>query len=928
MKKIYLPIIAAFVAGGMYITSGNSIPEKPYEQLGDIATIGADEEAGGRYGYELQLLKDPATGKIPDHIRAKELAFAASLPTDAYLAAGRTSAAQNWVSRGPWNVGGRTRALAIDVTNENILIAGSCSGGMWRSTDFGASWTQTTNNIQDKSVSCVAQDTRRGHRNTWYYGAGEAYGASAGATGAYYLGNGVYKSVDSGKTWSVLPSTTTAKLGVYDVWADLVWNIAIDPSDTVRDVVYAAASGAVYKTVDGGTTWTLAVGTGGAYFSDVAVTSTGVVYATLSDGGGQRGIFRSPDGVTFTNITPAGFPLNYNRVKIGISPADENQVYFLGNTPGYGMPDTNYVGTIEWNSLWKYKYVSGDGKDAGGQWHNLSDNLPSTGGPFDKFMSQGSYDLVVKIKPTDTNAVFIGGTNLYRSTSGFLDNAHTTYIGGYKEGATLPVVDLYLNHHPDQHDVVFVPSNPRKMLSANDGGIWYTNDNTAREMIWSSKNNGYLTTMFYSCAIDHATTNDIIVGGAQDNGSWFTNSANPLAPWVTPRGGDGSFCSIADYGKAYYLSIQNGKMMKGKLNNSGVVDSFARIDPIGGKGYMFINPYTLDPNNNDIMYLAGGKFVWRNHNLAGIPYRNNWDSISTNWTRFPDSTFANGATVTALAVAKTPANRLYVGTSSKRVFKLDSANVGIPRFKEITSTTPAALFPNGANVSCIAVDPSDGNNIIVVFSNYGVYSLFNSTDGGANWKKIGGNLESSNKTGGGEGPSCRWASIIPTGNNSHVYLVGTSVGLFATNLLNDTFTVWTQQGANTIGSGVVGMIDYRSTDGLVVAATHSNGIYSAYIASTAGTPVAAETKHDFQFTNYPNPFSGSTTIQFNLDHPTKIMLQIHDQMGRLIHTITDEPGLPGTKNYTFSGADLPGGIYYCTLTAGDRRETRMMMIVK
>ena len=66
---------------------------------------------------------------------------------------------------------------------------------------------------------------------------------------------------------------------------------------------------------------------------------------------------------------------------------------------------------------------------------------------------------------------FIGGTNLYRSTSGFTDNTHTTYIGGYQKGATLPVVNNFLNHHPDQHEIAFHPSNPDIWWSTSDGGV-------------------------------------------------------------------------------------------------------------------------------------------------------------------------------------------------------------------------------------------------------------------------------------------------------------------------------------------------------------------------------------------------------------------------------------------------------------------------
>jgi len=931
VRKLYVPIIAAFIIAAFFIVSGaHNNPRRVHPFLGDADAVGAEDDANARYNYELAMLRDPATGKIPDHIRSKELAFAATLPNDGYLSASRTTAV-SWQPRGPWNVGGRTRALGIDVSDENTIIAGSTSGGIWRSTDGGQSWAPENPSNQLKSVSGVAQDTRAGHNNIWYYITGEAYGASASAVGAYYQGDGVYRSMDDGVTWSILPSTAGTSATSFNSWADVTWTVVTDPAHMDSSIVYVAAYGGIYRSADTGNTWRLVLGTFGSdsdcYFTDVAISKTGVVYATISSEGPSRGMYRSTNGINFTNITPATFPATYNRIKIGISPSDENQVYFLGSTPNSGFADTNYLGTVEWNSLWRYTYYSGNGSGAGGNWQDRSNNLPSTGGEFDKYISQESYDIFVKVKPDDTNIVFIGGTNIYRSTTGFADNAHTAYCGGYKQGASLPVVSDYLNHHPDQHELAFFPSDPNKMISANDGGVFYCNDNTVPNLLWTSLDNGYMTTMFYTCAIDHATTSNIIVGGAQDNGSWFTNSTSLTAPWVTPRGGDGSFCAIADYGTAFYLSSQSGKISRLKLDGSGNVDSFARIDPIGGRQYLFIAPFSLDPNNNNLMYLAAGKFLWRNNNLSGIPYAGNWDSISTNWQRFPDSvtTFAGTAdtSITAIAVSKTPANRVYIGTSLQKVFRIDSANTGTPVPKNLTSTSPAtsAVFPVDGYVSCIAVDPTNADNVMVTFSNYNVYSIYFSSNGGTTWVKAGGNLEGTNA------PSCRWASIIPV-NGGYVYLVATSVGLFATTQLNGNATVWVQQGTTTIGNAVVDFIDYRATDGLVVVATHANGIYSSYIRSVAdvnGIKEVTAANPDLDFINYPNPFTTQTTLQFNLKDNSNVSLKVYDEMGRLIRTIADEAMDAGEKKYLFNGSNLPPGIYYCTLKAGAYSETKRLL---
>ena len=919
MKKMLLAVIALFVITALFIVSSARYTPSERPENGR----GGDDDAG-RDAYEVAMLRDPVTGKVPDYIREKELAYAATLPTDAgaQSSLSRTTTL-TWAQRGPWNVGGRTRAFAVDVTNENNLIAGSTSGAMWRSTNQGTTWTPITPSNQYKTVTCVAQDTRAGHTNVWYYGSGEGSGASASGGGAYYYGDGVYKSTDSGQTWTMLPSTLPSTLTSFNTWSQITWNIVTNPADAVNDVVYVAAYGSIYKSMDGGTTWASVWG-GNSYYTDIAITSTGVLYASLSSDGTARGIYRSTDGVTFTNITPAGFPTTYSRIKIGISPLDEGQVYFLANTPGAGTPDTNYLGDVEWNSLWKYKYISGAGTGVGGIWNNFSSSLPQTGGIFNTYTCQGSYDIVVKIKPTDTNTVFIGGTNLYRSTSGFADASHTMQIGGYQFAGALPVINVYPNHHPDQHQLVFLPSNPDVMFSTNDGGVFMTNDNTADTVAWTPLNNGYITTMFYTCAIDHAMMNNIIIGGAQDNGSWYTNSASLMSPWVTPRGGDGTFCAIADSGKAYYFSIQNCKMMRAKLNGSGGLDSFARIDPIGGFGYLFVNPFTLDPNDNNIMYLAGGRCLWRNSNLSGIPYAGNWDTVSTNWEKFSDS-LPSGNAISAIAVSKVPANRVYFGSDEGRLYRIDNANVGNPT--PISIRPPA--FPLGGNVSCIAVDPTDADHILVTCSNYNVYSLFYSPNGGTTWYKVGGNLEQAT-SGTGNGPSLRWASIVPLTSGS-MYLVGSSVGLFATNTLDTSTdaTVWVQQGASTIGSSIVDMIDYRTTDGLVVIATHSSGMFSAYIPNIA-TSVQNTTagKFDLNFTNYPNPFTDMTTIQFDLKENAYVTLCVYDESGRLVKTFAHEAMTAGQKKYSFQRDILSSGIYYCTLSSGGYSETRKLLLLK
>ena len=812
--------------------------------------LNVDEEGdnpNARAEYERMRLHDPATGKIPDHIRQKELRFAATVPTKESLGGlksykgKRVSMVQSlaWSQRGPSNVGGRTRALAIDITDANIILAGGVSGGMWRSSDGGNSWAKVTDDSALQSVTCIAQDTRAGHTNIWYYGTGETtYNSASAHISSIYAGDGMFKSTDNGISWTQILSTVSGTPQSWDQF-DFIYSIAIDSSNAIQDIVYAATWGGIKRSTDGGATWSVVLGAetlgpGNSFYTDIAITSTGVLYATLSQASlstilgtdsssSSRGVYRSVDGTNWTNILPVGWPNKYNRIVMGIAPSEENVLYFLGEMPGSGL-HTVYAGRDNWTSFWKYTYLSGDGSGGGGTWGNRSSNLPS-GGTGGDFANQQSYDLVVRVKPDDENVVFIGGVNLFRSTDGFATTSNTKWIGGWSTSGHF----AYPNHWADQHAIIFSPSDPSIMFSGNDAGVFKTTAPLAVSVEWTSLNNGYFTCQFYSVAIDHATTgNDVVIGGAQDNGTRFTGSANSTTPWIKIDVGDGGHSAVADGRTSYYTSQQNGVIYRRLLDVNGSQTGWTRVDPSGGTGYLFIAPFILDPNNTDMMYLAGGTSIWRNSDLTAIPLSSD-NPTSVNWTHLTNTTIS-GTKISALGISTTTANRLYYGTSNDffgtsndgHVFRLDGANAGNPIPTDVTGLN----FPVDANVSCIAVDPGDADRVITVFSNYSVVSLFYTTDGGSSWTDVSGNLEQ-HPDGSGDGPSCRWASIIP-GNG---VFVGTSTGVYSTAALNGDSTVWAQEGCSNIGNVVVDMLDVRLSDGYIVAATHGNGMYSATLGA-------------------------------------------------------------------------------------------------
>ena len=881
------------------------------------------ENSKARREWEQKRLANPVTGLIPRGMRLREMAFASLLPTDATMKTDSLTAP--WTQRGPWNLGGRTRAFAMDADNDSILLAGGVSGGIWRSTDAGSSWARMTLPASNPGVADIIQDKRPGKTANWYAISGEGYGTSASGGGAFYLGTGIYKSTDSGLTWNILSSTNSGSPQSFDnVW-DIGWRVSLDRSDTINDVVFAAVIGAIFHSANGGTSWTTALGsttTNLSYFTNVMTTPAGVTYAALSSDGTDAGIWRTPDGAAWTNINPSFLPAFFGRIVSAYNPLDEDRLYFLvASTDSSGKLTTDFQGDPEWNMLWRYTYLSGDGSGAGGMWENLTANIPATGGIFDKFIVQGGYNLVVSVNPDDTAMVIIGGTNLYRSTSSFNDSVNTTHIGGYAVGASTPtlMLGLYPNQHPDHHVLFFHPGQANVLFCGNDGGLWRTDDVTDSSVAWTVLNNGYMVSQFYTVGLDHGTPgSDIVIGGLQDNGTYYTNTNVITDSWKWISGGDGSHLAIVNGGGAYYLSKQLGRIAKCAVDANGNVTAFQRIDPIGADNYEFINPFVLDPNNQDVMYVPAGNKIWRNSDLSVIPLNNEWDSISTNWTMLPDSLPA-GLQITSIAVSGSPANRLYVGTDSKYIYRIDSADAPAP----VVTYVAATQMPTGGFVSCLAVHPDDGDKIVAVFSNYEVYSIWYSTNAGLNWARAAGNLEQ-NISGSGNGPSIRWVQIIPVDSGT-LYLAATSTGLFGTDSLNGTATIWTQLGTNSIGNMIVDMIDHRRSDGLTAIATHGYGIWTSTIGGNWIYREKGKVNQEPLLSVYPNPVTDESSAIVNLADRQKVVAEVIGISGNVL--IRKEGIFDAGSHKVLEDLNLlPSGVYFCRMEGGNWKETIKFLV--
>ncbi|MBD0366120.1 MAG: hypothetical protein ICV53_08470, partial [Flavisolibacter sp.] len=481
------------------------LPKKTQKQ-----SINSEEEEAeralyveARMKYEFDMLKDPKTGKIPYKIREQELAFAKTLPErGAFSYASRSSSPlvlNNYIPAGPNNIGGRTRAVAYDIryngSANRVIIAGCISGGILRSADGGISWTLVTPQNDIHAFTAIAQDPRPGFQDTWYAGGGEAFGNTASEVGAEFLSYGLWKSTDNGSSWTKLPLNNITDLNgsqlaagtleVFDHPFDFVHKIAINP---VNGDVYVAGHRRLMRTSNGGTSFQVvfagsATANSAAGQMDVIVSNTGRVLVGVNGGNPDlavRGVWTSPSGNrgTFTRIaggqtlgvdSVAGWRGNsYNfirantyddkRILLNYAPSNQNIAYvFYENELSNSQPDfkpeadlfqLNFSGsTITWDNR------SANLPDLPSQNFKLSDPLSV----------QRGYNMLVTVKPDNPNTVFIGGTNLYRSTDGFRSNNNTAWINGYHQVMPLDA-GQYPNGHPDQHVLVFNPSNSSEAI--------------------------------------------------------------------------------------------------------------------------------------------------------------------------------------------------------------------------------------------------------------------------------------------------------------------------------------------------------------------------------------------------------------------------------------------------------------------------------
>ncbi|MCB2195626.1 MAG: T9SS type A sorting domain-containing protein [Bacteroidetes bacterium] len=636
------------------------------------------------------------------------------------------SVSGNWVSLGPdVSVGGyagigRINCITFHPSDTNTYWVGSPSGGLWETTDDGQSWMVLTDENTVLGVSDIAVPSDYESSQTIYIATGDRDGGSVWTLGgAHYYDNhtiGVLKSTDGGANWSATGLTYNTN----DI--EIIGRLLIDTTD--NQTLFASTYNGIYKTTDGGANWNQKLTTNYVIDMEFKPGDPTTIYASTNYSNNPK-IYRSTDGGD-NWTTVATFGSGSRRVELAVTPHGPDYIYaIVSNTSGglYGI------------------YKSRDGGDNfelvfdGDETNHYLLNYYSDGSG-DGNTGQGNYDLAIAVAPNDTNTVYIGGINTWKSEDGgyswTINNMWTAYSGYNFVNA--PVV------HADKHVLSFRDSTA--LFEGNDGGIYKTNNEGAN---WTDLSNDMTISQLYRIGLSESSEN-LIIAGLQDNGTKVYNNGS----WSDVKGGDGMECIIDPTDD----NIQYGTYVNGEIerttdgwtssaNSTIISDNISDAD-----GGWWVTPYLLDPNNNQNLYV-GYNDVWKSTDGG-----DNFTQISS---------INSGDNLRSMDMSPANSNVLYVADKST-IWKTDD---GGSTWNDVTGSLPSSY-----SITYITVKETSEDTLWVTFGGYDANRVYESTDGGATWTNISAGL-----------PNLPVFSIIQNKQvtDSISLYVGTEMGVFVKN---------------------------------------------------------------------------------------------------------------------------------------------------
>ncbi|MBI5029519.1 MAG: hypothetical protein HZB51_03260 [Chloroflexi bacterium] len=733
------------------------------------------------YKYRASQMKD-SSGTIPEGAQMNALNQRAAMAQQQRRAP-QVAGISNltWKSVGPGNVGGRIRSVLP--INATTVFVGGVSGGIWKTTNCcstSTTWSVVNDFMANLSVATMVYSPT--NNSIMYAGTGEGF-----FNGDAVRGAGIFKSTDGGTTWTQLASTNNSNFYYVN-------RLAISPNGVN---MLAATRNGIYHSTNGGTTWTQRLS--GTWYdvkfdpingNNAVAGAFGASWYTTN--GGAAGSWAT---ATFTS-TVGG------RVEVAYAPSNPSIVY----------------ASVDQNSseLWR----STDGG------HNYS--LVNSGTNY--LGTQGWYDNAVWVKPDDPTFVVVAGIDMYKSTN---SGTTLTQISRWQSSwGYLPTP----SPHADHHALVSVPGSNTALLNGNDGGIYYTsdiatagNDPPEYNNGWVYMNNTLGITQFYGVA---GNVNGVFYGGSQDNGTTRFTTGGGSNAWTFAYGGDGGK-SIADPTDSNYFY---NEYVYGKVHRSsdgGATTTYIDGEYWNGGAWVcratpnsipdacnslgsFIAPILLDPNNANRLFV-GLRDLWVT-NDARTPSVWNSSTGGPSWASIKAA--VGTADMTAIAVAPSNSNVIWVGYDDGRIDMTTNGTSGSPTWTQV-DTNIGANNP-GTMIGSIAIDKNNSSIVYVGFTGFGPNRIWRTANAGTNWTDITSNLP--------QAPI--YAVAINPYNSAYLY-IGTEIGIFAS---ADTGTTWNVPGGSMNGDGPANVATFdlqwlgggNSTgNSALLAGTHGRGAYTA-----------------------------------------------------------------------------------------------------
>ncbi len=511
----------------------------------------AEDDPEGAVAYRLRRMQDQRGRFDPNDLLRGIQQKKAMTPNPRVFGGGLRTAGGNlnpaaWEELGPGNIGGRMRSILIDPANSNVIYLGAVSGGVWKTTTAGTTWTPLNDQMANLGINCMARDPAS--INTLYAGTGEAF-----------RGAGIFKSTDAGATWSQLPATNNADF-------QYVRRIAVSPTN--GQLVLAGTATGLFRSTNGGTTWGATpevAATGNPEIKTVVFHPTNGQKAVAGSGWTCQAFYSSDGGDTWGTAT--GMPVDANgagwcRVELAYAKSNPSIVYAL----------------VDRNSGEIYKSTNG-----GTSYSRVGTATGLNGG-------LGFHASVIWVDPLNPSNLVAGGVFLSRSTDG---GVTWNGVGGV---------------HADNHVIVEHPqfASNHLLFVGNDGGIYRVKDDFSQT---EPLNNNLRITQFFSAAAQ-PVNGFIAGGAQDNGTPTYTGDANGWHSITCCDGGYVAAHPFLDLdGSSYfYVNTQGDGPTRMKLGADGVARD-ALTFAIPADDGNFIRPMTLDPNDPGRLY-KGGTALW------------------------------------------------------------------------------------------------------------------------------------------------------------------------------------------------------------------------------------------------------------------------------------------------------------------------------